>query len=546
MNGSTYIDYLIVGAGPAGLQLAYFLDRAGRNYLVVESRERPGGFFEKFPRHDELLSINKVHTGYSDPETKLRYDWNSLFCEDEAMAFTKYSKEYFPSARLYAKYLQDFAAKMGLRVRYKTRISDVTRCHNGPNFEVADESGTRYSCRALILATGMWEPWEPNIPGIEHTESYADMSIDTEDFEDQRVLILGKGNSAFETANHLTSATRVTHVCSPNPLKLAWKSHYVGNLRAVNNDFLDTYLLKGQNSLLDANVDRIEKRDGEYVVDLTFTHANGQRAQLAYDRVLVCTGFKWNHNMFPQSCKPEMTPCGRLPLMTSAWESTNLPHLFYAGTLMQMRDKHKTMSNVLHGFRSNIKSLASILGCRYENKDWPSVELARSPGAIADKIISQVSRDSSIMLQPGFLADLIVVGEDNARYYETLSIDYINESDFAQAENYFTITMEYGDTQDDVLAVNREPDPTKAYNDVYLHPRVRQYSRGQLVAEHHISESLENDWRVGEHCGSRPLIRKLDFAGQQDPTMFQQTHRDQLVGFLEQRLSQQSYAMGAM
>ncbi|TWT77109.1 putative oxidoreductase CzcO [Posidoniimonas polymericola] len=546
MNGSTHVDYLIVGAGPAGLQLAYFLDRAGRNYMVLESRERPGGFFEKFPRHDGLLSINKVHTGYTDRETQLRYDWNSLFCEDEEMAFTKYSKEYFPSARLYAKYLQDFAAKMGLRIRYKTRVADITRCHDGPNFEVADEDGMRYSCRALIMATGMWEPWEPNIPGIETTESYADMSIDPVDFENQRVLILGKGNSAFETANHLCGATRVTHVCSPNPLKLAWKSHYVGHLRAVNNDFLDTYLLKGQNSLLDANIDRIEKRDGEYVVDLTFSHAGGQKAQLAYDRVLVCTGFKWNHNMFPASCKPESTECGRLPKMTSAWESTNLPHLFYAGTLMQMRDKHKTMSNVLHGFRSNIKSLASILAARYEGRDWPSVALARDPGAISDKIISQVSRDSSIMLQPGFLADLIVVDNDKARYYETLNVDYLQESCFAESENYFVVTMEYGDTQDDVLAVNREPDPTRAYNDVYLHPRVRQYSRGQLVAEHHISESLENDWRTDAHCGSRSLIRKLGLHGQDDPTMFQHTVREQLVSFLEGQLAQQSYAMGAM
>ena len=36
MNKLCHIDYLIVGAGPAGIQLAYHLDRAGKNYLVVE------------------------------------------------------------------------------------------------------------------------------------------------------------------------------------------------------------------------------------------------------------------------------------------------------------------------------------------------------------------------------------------------------------------------------------------------------------------------------------------------------------------------------
>ncbi|MCA9238935.1 MAG: NAD(P)-binding domain-containing protein [Planctomycetales bacterium] len=537
MSRSTYVDYLIVGAGPAGLQLAYFLDRAGRNYLVVESRDRPGTFFEKYPRHDFLLSINKAFTGYEDRESQLRYDWNSLLSDDDELAFTRYTKEYFPSARLYAKYLQDYAAQLGLRIRYKTRIADVTRCHDGYNFEVADEQGNRFACRALVVATGLWDCWAPDIPGIELCESYADFSIDPADYENQRVLVLGKGNSAFETANHIVGATRVTHLCSPSPIKMAWKTHFFGHLRAVNNDFLDTYILKGQNSVLDAEVERIEKRGQEYIVDVTFTHAEGQRAQFAYDRVLLCTGFKWNHSMFPKHCKPESTPCGRLPLMTSAWESTNLPHLYYAGTLMQMRDRHKTMSNVLHGFRFNVKSLSCILGCRYENEPWPSEVLPRCPKSIAQKIIERVSTNAGLMHQPGFLSDLLVVHEDRAEFFETLAVDYVKDSCFSESDSYYVVTMEYGDTLDDFLAVNREPDPTKAYNDFYLHPRVRHFSKGELVAEHHLSESLENEWRLDKHPGCSALIRKMGFHGQNDPTQFQRTHFDKLVEFLHTQLN---------
>jgi len=43
-------DYLILGAGPAGLQLGHFLERAGRDYLIVEGGEGPGTFFRTFPR----------------------------------------------------------------------------------------------------------------------------------------------------------------------------------------------------------------------------------------------------------------------------------------------------------------------------------------------------------------------------------------------------------------------------------------------------------------------------------------------------------------
>ena len=36
------VDYLVIGAGPAGLQLGYFLDRAGRDYLILEAGGVPG------------------------------------------------------------------------------------------------------------------------------------------------------------------------------------------------------------------------------------------------------------------------------------------------------------------------------------------------------------------------------------------------------------------------------------------------------------------------------------------------------------------------
>ena len=39
------VDYLIIGAGPAGLQLGYFLHRAGRDYVILERGETAGDFY---------------------------------------------------------------------------------------------------------------------------------------------------------------------------------------------------------------------------------------------------------------------------------------------------------------------------------------------------------------------------------------------------------------------------------------------------------------------------------------------------------------------
>ncbi|QDU86876.1 Phenylacetone monooxygenase [Pirellulimonas nuda] len=538
-------DYLVIGAGPAGLQLGYFLEKAGRDYLLLEGAPAAGSFFEKFPRHDMLISINKVHTGYNDRRSRLRYDWNSLICDDESFALTEYTEDYFPQAKLMVQYLRDFAQKYALNIQTEARVAQVCRRDDSPEgYVVTLASGEQITCRVLVMASGMAKPYVPDFPGAELTENYADMSVERRDYAGQRVLVLGKGNSGFETADHLVSHARAIHVCSPSPLKLAWKSHYVGNLRAVNNNFLDTYLLKGQNAVLDATVERVQKIDGQYVVDFAFTHANGQRCQMAYDRVLVCTGFRFDDSIYAQDCRPELSACGRRPMMTSAWESTNLPDLYFAGTLMQSRDYHKTMSNVMHGFRHNVQSLASILEERYEGRQWASDPLPlrtieEGAQAMADKVIERVSSDAAMMLQPGFLGDVMVVGPQSVDYYPTANIDYIHESRFGQSDDYYVVTMEYGSSDCDMLAIERMPDATEGAGDVYQHPRIRRYCRGRLLAEHHIPESLENDWRPDRHAGDRPLVLGMGFPGI-DPTRYRHVHRDELVAFFREQLSERS------
>lgn len=542
MKSTTEVDYLIIGAGPAGLQLAYFLQKAGRSYLILDAADRPGTFFEAFPRHRKLLSINKVYCGYENREAQLRYDWNSLLSDDDDLKFTNYSKEYYADCHDYARYLRDYAARFELAIQYNTRVERIDReaeAGSGQaHFVVTDHAGHKYESRVLVVATGVQKPYIPDIPGIELTENYFDCSIDPEDFINQRVLIIGKGNSAFETANHLVHVTRVTHMCSPSSVKLAWNTHFFGHLRAVNNDFLDTYILKGQNSVLDAKIDRIEKVDGEYQVAITFTHAQGQQARMAYDRVLCCTGFRWDPAFFGEGLTPDRSPCGKLPAMTSAWESTNIPDLYYAGTIMQVRDLKKTMSNVLHGFRFNILSLSNILAERYEKAKWPCQELPLCADTIAKKIIERSSSDAGLMHQPGFLCDVLVIDEERgvAEYFNTLAREYVRDFRFGGDRHYYTISMEYGHFDGNVFDFDREPDPAKAYNDAYLHPRIRHFHGDQLVNEHHISESLENDWRIGQHPGERPLILEMGFIGQEDATQFQQTHHQKLSEYLASQM----------
>src|SRR5689334_10619481 len=90
-------DTIVIGAGPAGLQLAYFLEKAGRDYLVVDGADRAGAYFAQYPRHRKLLSINKQYTGREATEFNLRHDWNCLLTHPgDEMPFKEFSTDYFP------------------------------------------------------------------------------------------------------------------------------------------------------------------------------------------------------------------------------------------------------------------------------------------------------------------------------------------------------------------------------------------------------------------------------------------------------------------
>jgi thioredoxin reductase len=510
-NSRTDYEYLIIGAGPAGLQLGYYLEKSKRDYLILEAGNSPGTFFKEFPRHRKLISINKCHTGYDDPEINLRWDWNSLLSDSEEMLFKNYSKQYFPDADKLVDYLGDFANHFDLNIRYDVRVTKIAK---DQKFMIIDEKGKVYSCKHLIIATGCTKLYVPDIPGIELAEKYTNVSVNPDDFENQRVLIIGKGNSAFETADNLIDTAAMIHVCSPHSISMAWKTKYVGHLRAVNNNFLDTYQLKSQNLILNAHIDNIEQNDdGKYIVSVSYTHANGEVEDLEYDRIIVCTGFRFDDSIFDDSCKPNLTINNRFPAQTSSWESTNIQDLFFAGILMHMRDFKKKQSGFIHGFRYNIKALHQIFECRFHQKTWEHSPLVLNPNTLTDAILSRTNRSSALWQQTGFLSDVIIVSEQEqqGKYLEEVPTDYLLDSELGKHNHYYTISLDFGhkylDAFPDPFAIERvhKDDIENAEQSPSLHPIIRRYCQSKLVAEHHVIEDIASEWREDVHI--QPLLK---------------------------------------
>jgi thioredoxin reductase len=492
------LDYLIIGAGPAGLQLGQLLAADGRDYLIVEGGDAPGTFFTRFPRHRTLISSNKVYNGTDDPELNMRMDWNSLLSDNPQLLFKHYSKKYFPPADELVRYLADFAKAFELNVRYGTRIVNVTRDERG--FTATDQDGTTYTAKRLVAATGVSRPYIPDIPGIEHIEQYVSVNVDPEDFIDQRVLIIGKGNSAFETADNLIETAAVIHVAGPSSVRLAWKTHYVGHLRAVNNNFLDTYQLKSNNAILDGHVRSIEKTDDGFRVRFAFSRADEVVKELRYDRVIGCTGFRFDASIFDETCRPELIHKDRFPRQNPSYESVNVPDLFFVGTVTQQRDfKHGT-SGFIHGFRYGVRALHRILSERYHAQPWPARALARTPEALTEAVIERVNRTSALWQQFGVIGDVIdASGANGPVYREEVPVAY------ADGPDHYVITLEYGPDHDKIdpfdITVRRiaQDTPGQAHDAAYLHPVVRHHRAGELVATHHVAENLENEWNRPAH-----------------------------------------------
>jgi hypothetical protein len=283
----------------------------------------------------------------------------------------------------------------------------------------------------------------------------------------------------------------------------------------VNNNILDTYQLKSQNAILDAKVVRIERRGDMLAVVLSFVRANEVHKELLYDRVIACTGFRFDASLFYEACCPELTINSRFPAQNPGWESVNVPDLFFAGTLMQQRDFKKSTSAFIHGFRYCVRSLYRMLADRYHDTPWPGPTIRCDPRSLSETVLERVNRTSALWQLFGYMADVLICHDDQAVHLQELPVDYVHERQSGSSDNYFLITLEYGPNHASVdpfdISVVRvaQDDSDHAADAHYLHPVIRHCSRGSVLAEHHVAENLENEWNGPAHY--QPLERF--FAG---------------------------------
>jgi putative flavoprotein involved in K+ transport len=189
-EGSAY-DTIVIGAGQAGLASAYYLQRAGSRFLVLDGGSQIG---ESWLRRWDSLRLF----------TPVRY--NSL----PGLPFP--GEPYaLPVKDAVARYLEAYVGHFALPVRLNTRVSSLVR--DADRFVVTTD-GEIFTARSVIVATGAYH--RAYIPAFASALSSSLAQMHSSEYRNPdslppgSVLVVGAGNSGAQIALELAQSGRPT------------------------------------------------------------------------------------------------------------------------------------------------------------------------------------------------------------------------------------------------------------------------------------------------------------------------------------------------
>ncbi len=469
-------DLIIVGCGPAAIQMAVRLEelrnkyKKNINYLIIERNSMAGSFFNFYPVHGRLISNNKLYSGTPrESEYSERFDWNSILMDDDEIQARDYSSDFYPLSSIIPQMLRDIVDKFNININFNETVVKIEK--NKGNFLVQTEKGC-YETKYVTIATGL-EPKIPEIKGYELTTPYHKMRHKSY-YRDKSVFIIGKGNSALECAGDIMNEANMIICASPEPIRFAYQTHYVGSPRLVNSVPIENYQLKSLSAILDCEICEIRKDEKGYRVKVAYQHAQGEIEDIYADEVICATGF--------QPIIPEIIPSiSRLkdvwPNIDGNFMSVDMEGLSFAGAITHGLDyKQFSSSGFIHGFRYNSILLAQHLFSKIVGEE---IKKEIIDFDVRDYIFDRMNNNSGIYLQPGFLGVHLVL-EDKKLYdcgYSTvIAFDELDVMD--EKKLHMLITLEYGDINacmNDPLNIARRPGVIEA--SLHIHPIIRIKSR---------------------------------------------------------------------
>lgn len=185
-------DCIVIGGGQAGLASAYYLKKNGLKYIILEARDQATG---SWPNYYNSLTLFSPAKYSSLPGLRFPGDPNHYPIKNEVIS-----------------YFNEYTQHHKLNVRTGEKVKEVSK--TGTSFMVVTANGSVFFSKTVIAATGAFS--YPNIPVIDGSERFKGRIIHSneyktvEEYKNQRVIVVGGGNSAIQIAYELAEVSNVS------------------------------------------------------------------------------------------------------------------------------------------------------------------------------------------------------------------------------------------------------------------------------------------------------------------------------------------------
>ena len=279
-------DVAIIGGGQSALATAYFLRRAGIDYVVLVDQPAPGGAWQH--TWDSLHLFSPAQ-------------WSSL----PGWLMPGTSEQYPPRDHV-IRYLTEYEKRYEVPVQRPVEVTSVSRQEAG--LLVSTDRGN-WLAKAVVSATGTWgHPYIPDYPGqgsFEGEQLHSAHYRNPEVFQGKNVLVVGVGNSGAQILAELSQVCHATWVTLEGPTFLPdevdgrvlferaterWKARSEGRPDPVPTGGLgDVVMVPPVREARERGVLRSVRPFSHFTVD-GVAWKDGTHAHV--DAVLWCTGFR--------------------------------------------------------------------------------------------------------------------------------------------------------------------------------------------------------------------------------------------------------------
>ncbi|PSR13027.1 MAG: 4Fe-4S ferredoxin [Bacteroidetes bacterium] len=248
-GGHSY-DVIIVGAGPAGISATLTAKKHGLKFLTLE-QDSLGGTVFNFPRSKVVMTA---------PMNLPLYGKVKLFNTSKAELLDLWKAS---------------LSKNDIKIQEYTKVEQIRLC--GEEFHLTTNKGEELVTKTVLLAIGRrGSPRKLGVAG-EGLEKVAYRLLEPELVVDQKVIVVGGGDSAIEAALSLSAQNEVV---------LSYRSDAFARVKARNRELLEEAVQAGKINLkLKTNLVNIDQK----LVTLAMQETGGTEV-LPNDLVYIFAG----------------------------------------------------------------------------------------------------------------------------------------------------------------------------------------------------------------------------------------------------------------